>query len=245
MDFKESLFIDKLNELKNNAEDLGGVVTSEDIKDAFKDMNLTKEQYDLVSVYLSNAGISVDGEAPASENENQEDVRYIDMYLQELDELPKIDDDTIKTYLLRLYNGEKDMIDAIILAYLPKVVDLTRLYIGQGTPIEDLIGEGNVALATVLNSLKTQDDFQNADDIIIQSVMAAMEEICYQDNENSALGNEWSQRADMVYNKAKAMSEGLERKVTKAEVATELSISVEDLEDILKMAGSIEFITEE
>ena len=49
----------------------------------------------------------------------------------------------------------------------------------------------------------------------------------------------------MVYNKAKAMSEGLERKVTKAEVATELSISVEDLEDILKMAGSIEFITEE
>ena len=35
-------------------------------------------------------------------------------------------------------------------SFLREVADIARLYAGQGVPLEDLIGEGNVALAVYL-----------------------------------------------------------------------------------------------
>ena len=53
--------------------------------------------------------------------------------------------------------GESDAQQRLIHLYLPKVVDIARLYAGQGVFLEDLIGEGNVALHSAveyLNELK-------------------------------------------------------------------------------------------
>ena len=43
--------------------------------------------------------------------------------------------------------GEAGAVQLLTQMYLREVADVARLYAGQGVPLEDLIGEGNVALA--------------------------------------------------------------------------------------------------
>ena len=63
--------------------------------------------------------------------------------------------------------------------YLPDVAEIAKLYAGQGAYIEDLIGEGNVALTLVVGMLGCLETPEEADGFIGKFIMDAMEKYAF------------------------------------------------------------------
>lgn len=61
-------------------------------------------------------------------------------------------------------------------AYLPQVVDVAKLYAGQGVYLEDLIGEGNVAVAMGVKMLGALEKPSEAEGMLGKMMMDAMED---------------------------------------------------------------------
>ena len=49
--------------------------------------------------------------------------------------------------------GDRDAQKRLIEIYIPKVVEVAKLYAGQGVFVEDLIGEGNLAVTIGVTQL--------------------------------------------------------------------------------------------
>ena len=232
-----NLFVSALTELKETAVAQGNVISKEQLEEILGDMNLNDEQMDLVYQYLKDAKIGVDEPVDAEEYVVGEDRKYLDMYLEELAELPPCSQSKKEALLLSAMAGETSVRDELIQAFLPQVADIAKIYAGQGVLLEDLIGEGNVALAVVMDMLGSQENAGEAEEMVVQMVMKAMESLVYEVQENRDSTSEIAEKANMVLEKANALAEELLRKVTRDEVCQETGLSREELDEILRITG--------
>ena len=77
--------------------------------------------------------------------------------------------------------GETDAKKRLIEIYLPQVIEISKLYTGQGVYIEDLVGEGNLALAQGVTMLGCLEHAKEAEGMLMKMVMDAMEELIQED----------------------------------------------------------------
>lgn len=243
MDNNQVVFAEKLNELKDLASMQGNVVTKEQVEEQFSYMKLNKAQKELIYEYLHNAKIGIDEPVDLDEFLTEDDKKYIDMYLEELSEIEIPDDSVVDAYLIQAMAGEKDVYGQIITAFLPQVVDIAKMYVGQGVSYEDLIGEGNVALTVLMDMLGSQDSPKECREMIASMVMQAMEELIDENKTESESFDEWARSANEVLDKAKEMSEELLRKVTIEELCKEYDLDPEFVKNVCEVTGNaIEFI---
>ena len=78
-------------------------------------------------------------------------------------------------------NHETDAKKRLIEIYLPQVIEISKLYTGQGVYIEDLVGEGNLALAQGVTMLGCLEHAKEAEGMLMKMVMDAMEELIQED----------------------------------------------------------------
>lgn len=241
----EATFSKLLMELKETAAVQGNVLTTEQVEEPFEAYNLNEEQMSLVYEYLKGAKIGVDEPVDLDAMIEGEDRRYLDMYLEELAKLPPVSDGKKEALLLSAMSGDMSVCNELIEAFLPQVVDIAKIYTGQGVLLEDLIGEGNVALTVLMDMLGSQDSAKSAEEMIVQMVMQAMESLIYENqNENESAG-EWAEKANLVMEKANALADELLRKVSMEEVSKETGMSVEEIAEVLQVTGyKIEVIDE-
>lgn len=241
----EATFTKLLMELKETAAVQGNVLTTEQVEEPFEACNLNEEQMSLVYEYLKGAKIGVDEPVDLDAMIEGEDRRYLDMYLEELAKLPPVSDGKKEALLLSAMSGDMSVCNELIEAFLPQVVDIAKIYTGQGVLLEDLIGEGNVALTVLMDMLGSQDSAKSAEEMIVQMVMQAMESLIYENqNENESAG-EWAEKANLVMEKANALADELLRKVSMEEVSKETGMSVEEIAEVLQVTGyKIEVIDE-
>ncbi len=241
----EATFTKLLMELKETAAVQGNVLTTEQVEEPFEAYNLNEEQMSLVYEYLKGAKIGVDEPVDLDAMIEGEDRRYLDMYLEELAKLPPVSDGKKEALLLSAMSGDMSVCNELIEAFLPQVVDIAKIYTGQGVLLEDLIGEGNVALTVLMDMLGSQDSAKSAEEMIVQMVMQAMESLIYENqNENESAG-EWAEKANLVMEKANALADELLRKVSMEEVSKETGMSVEEIAEVLQVTGyKIEVIDE-
>ena len=119
---------------------------------------------------------------------------------------------------------------------------MSKLYTGSGVPIEDLIGEGNVALAVILESLDSKSSAKELDGFITDGIMSAMEELLYDDNNEAAKINTWAENANEVLEKAKELYETLQRNVTIEELCKFGDFEEDFIKEVLQITGGIEII---
>lgn len=234
---ERSVFVEALTQLKELATMQGNMITTEQLEEQLAVLSLDEEQKTLVLQYLKDARIGVDEPANPDEYVTGEDRKYLDMYLEELKELPPCPDGKKEALLLAAMAGEKDVLTELIQAFLPQVVDIAKLYVGQGVLLEDLIGEGNVALATLMDMLGSQESAAEAEEMIAQMIMSAMEELVYENREEQGELEEILEKANLLLEKANALSEELLRKVTLQEVSEQTGFSVEEIQEILRITG--------
>ncbi len=241
----EAIFTKLLTELKETAAVQGNVLTTQQVEEQFEEYQLNDEQMSLVYEYLKGAKIGVDEPVDYDAMIEGEDRKYLDMYLEELSKLPPVSDGKKEALLLAVMSGDLSARNELTEAFLPQVVDIAKIYAGQGVLLEDLIGEGNVALAVLMDMLGSQNSAKEAEELIAQMVMQAMESLVYENQEESEGAEEWAMKANLVLEKANELADELLRKVTMEEVSKETGMSVDEIAEILQVTGwKIEVIDE-
>ncbi|MBQ2183808.1 MAG: hypothetical protein II399_04160, partial [Lachnospiraceae bacterium] len=104
------------------------------------------------------------------------------------------------------------------------------------------IGEGNVALAVILESLDSKSSAKELDGYITEGIMSAMEELLYDDNNEAAKTNTWAENANEVLEKAKELYETLQRNVTIEELCKFGDFEEDFIKEVLQITGGIEII---
>ncbi len=68
------------------------------------------------------------------------------LYLREISRIPLLSAQSEVALARRVEAGEREARNALIVANLRLVVSIAKKYVGQGLPLEDLVGEGNIGL---------------------------------------------------------------------------------------------------
>lgn len=239
---QELLFAKTLEGVKKTAKAQGNVIAKHQIQQAFADMNLDEAQMQMIYDYLAAGNIGVDGEADTDSLLTEEDTNYLELYLQELSALSELSDGEKEAVTLSAMAGDRAAGSKLIEIYLPKVVEIAKLYAGQGVFMEDLIGEGNVALAMGAGMLGCLENAGEAEGMLAKMVMDAME-LCIQDALAAGESNkEIEDNVNLVAEKAEELATLLQRKVTPEELAEEAELERELIDEAIRMSGGIEYI---
>lgn len=247
---QEQAFRELLAEIRKTAAQGGGRIARARVQELLLPMSLSDGQMDLVYDYLVQNRIHVlDGEDAGEADTlreadwqeqplEQEDADYLSMYLDDLKLLPVYTEEEQSKIREQALQGEKQAMERLIHIYLPRVVDVARLYTGQGLVLEDLIGEGNIGLAAGVEILQCLDLAEEVDGFLMKMVMDAMESAVAAQFEAAEFDNKILERVNDIHEKAKELSGELRRKVTPAELALELDMTEDEVREAVQYAGN-------
>ena len=243
---KELQFAKALQRVKELAKLSGNTISKEEINEEFEKLNLDEEQMKLVYEYLEKANIGIDKEVDTEALLTSEDAGYLQFYLEELKELPEVSEGEKEATVLSAMAGDENAQAKLIQILLPQVVDLAKLYAGQGVLLEDLIGEGNVALTIGVTMLGCFENAEESQAAIVKMIMDAMEELIVSYVAEDDVDSKIVERVNDISDKAKELAENLGRKVTKEELAEETEIAIEDIAEAIRFSGGqIEYLETE
>ena len=235
---KELAFAKKLEEIRALAKEQGNVLSAEQVEEAFAEIEIEKEQLEPVYAYLKSKNIGIGEPVDLEENLSSEDKSYLDEYMESLQELPKFSDGEKRAYAMSAMAGDGEGKLNIINIFLPQVVDIAKLYSGQGALLEDLIGEGNVALATGVEMLGCLEEPDEVDGMLGKMIMDAMEDYIAENTEAKKVDMQIADKVNHISDLAKELAESLQRKITVEELAEETGIDTEEISEAIKLSGN-------
>ncbi len=243
---RELEFAKTLQGVVEQAKDNGNCITREEVEEAFADQNLKEEQMELVLDYLIKHKIGIGEPIDVDEYLTEEDKHYLDAYLEELETLEKVSDGEKEAITMSAMAGDGDAQSKLIEIYIPQVVDVAKLYAGQGVFLEDLIGEGNLAVAMGVTQLGCLEHPSEAEGMLGKMMMDAMEDYITENVQAEDLDRKIVEKVNVVSDKAKELAESLQRKVTAKELAEETGLELEEILEAVRMSGeNIEYIENE
>lgn len=243
---KELQFAKALQKVKDLAKLSGNVISKAEIDEQFAELSMNEEQMKMVYEYLEKANIGIDKEVDTDALLTGEDTNYLQFYLEELSELPKVSEGEKEAVTLSAMAGDEASQMKLIEIMLPEVIDFAKLYAGQGVLLEDLIGEGNVALTMAVTMLGCFENANEALGAVGKMIMDAMEELIVSYVAEDDVDKKIMERVNNINEKAKELAEALGRKVTKEELAEETGIDVEDIMEAIRFSAcQIEYLETE
>lgn len=234
---REVVFAQTLEKVRKLAKDQGNCVSEEQVREAFDALKLDNEQLQLVFDYLVKHKIGIGQPVNPDDYLSEEEQDYLQTYLDELQALPEHSQGEIEALTLSAMAGESAAQQSLVEVYLKDVTDIARLYAGQGVFLEDLIGEGNVALAfgtSMLGSLEKPDE---APGMLMKLVMDAMEDYIQENAANEKKDQKVARQVNKIADKARELAEDLHRKVTPEELAQETGLSLKSIQEAIRMSG--------
>ncbi|MBR4981872.1 MAG: hypothetical protein IKY94_04870 [Lachnospiraceae bacterium] len=239
---QELAFAKKLEEIRKLAKEQGNMLSQEQVEEAFAEIDISKEQLEPVFAYLKSKNIGIGEPIDMEEVLTQEDKDYLAEYLEALTELPVLSEGEKRAYAMAAIAGETNGKLNIINSFLPQVVDIAKLYSGQGVLLEDLIGEGNVALATGVEMLGCLEDPEEIDGMLGKMIMDAMEDYISENSEAKKADMQIVDKVNSISDQAKELAESLQRKISVEELAAETGLDEEEIREAIKFSGNkIEF----
>lgn len=242
---QEVLFAQTLEQVRQHATDQGGWISEEDVQEAFAPLGLSGEQLQMVYDYLIKQRIGIGAPVNPDDYLTEEEKNYLQNYLDELESLPKASPGEKEAVTLSAMAGDTDAQSRLAVIYLPDVVEVARLYSGQGVPLEDLIGEGNLALSMGVSMLGALEYASEAQGMLGRMMMDAMEDLIQEQQSAEKADQKMTERINRVMDAARALSEELHRKVTVEELAQETKLSEKSIRDAMRLSGhQIEYLEE-
>ncbi len=235
---QEILFARTLEQVRKQAKTQGGYIEKEQVEGAFADLELSKEQLSLVFDYLKKHKIGIGEPVDLDEYLSEEEVDYLEEYKKELLLLPDVTEGQKEAMILSAMAGERDAQQNLIGVYLPQVVEIAKLYTGQGVFLEDLIGEGNLAIAGGVTMLGCLEHAKEADGMLIKMIMDAMEECISENLAEADKDKKIMDKVNKVAKKARELSDELHRKITVQELAAETGMSLKSIDDAIRFSGN-------
>ncbi len=253
-----------LSEISEIATVNGNKIKKEDVEGYLEDAKLSEEQLEMVYAYLEAEKITVLGHKPTENNAfivndaekskeeaGQEDIgdkpasaieildmeekAYVDMYLEELNSLEKLEEQEIKNLCKATAAGDEIAKIKLIEGYLVNVVEIAKEYANRGVLVSDLIQEGNVGLMLAVDKIaeKKSNNYMKTLQMGVREVIeSAIEEAGII---SSASGTMVS-KINYLNEGSKNLNEDLGRKATIEELARYMEMTEEEVADIIKIA---------
>lgn len=232
-------FQEALVSLQSRAEEQGGVLTIEEMQDCLKNMNFNQEQLEMISAYLTGKGIHVEGaELPEEEQKpyTEEEEEFLVQYRKELKSARRQPEDRLEILWQQAEQGERAARELLAEHYMEKVLAVAEEYAHQGILIQDLVQEGSLGLLMGLNSFGQPEDLEPEEHLereIRKSIRQAMEE----QNGESSVGEEVTRKLNRLADSITELTEDLGRQITPDELSVYLEMPLEEIEDLLRIAG--------
>ena len=234
---QEVLFAKTLEQIRKQAKEQGNCIEREQVEQAFVSLSLSKEQLDLVFDYLEKHKIGIGEPVDPDEYLSEEEINYLEEYQKELALLEKVSEGEKEAITLSAMAGEAQAQKKLINIYLPQVVEIAKLYSGQGVFLEDLIGEGNVALTIGVTMLGCLEHAKEAEGMLGKMIMDAMEDYINENMAEEDKDKKVLSKVKKVSRKAKELSEELSRKVTVEELSAETGMSENAIREAMQLSG--------
>lgn len=242
---KERIFAQTLEQLKNLAKEQGNCVSKEQAEELFTELQLNKEQFDMVYDYLKQNRIGIGEPMDPDEYLSEEEADYLEDYLQQLREFSEVSAGEKEAVTLSAMAGDTDAQNMLIRIFLPQVAEIAKLYAGQGVFLEDLIGDGNVALTAGVTMLGALEHAAEAEGMLGRMIMDAMEEFITRSVKEEKEDKKLADKVNKIADKAKELADALQRKVTIEELMNETGLGRKAVMDAIDISGGkIEFIQE-
>lgn len=242
---EEMIFAQTLEALCATAKEQGNVVSESQVKEAFSEAGIALEeaQLELVYSYLKTKKIGIGEPMDPFDYLTAEETDYLESYLKELETLEEASEGVREAVTLSAMAGDPDAKQRLIEIFLPQVVEISKLYAGQGAFLEDLIGEGNVALAMAVEMIDSVGQVEQAQGMIASMIMEAMENYIAGNTDEKKTAEAMAHKANDVLDKAKEMAEELGRKVTVQELSEETGMPAEQIREAIRItADHIEYL---
>lgn len=234
---REIEFGKTLEEVKRKAREQQNFITKTEVEEAFQALSLSAEQMEMVYAYLRQNKIGVDEPLNEDSYLEEEERDYLDSYLEALQAIPEVTDGEREAITLSAMAGDQDAVKRLTEFMLPEVPQIAKLYAGQGVSLEDLIGEGNVALSLGVTMLGALEHAHEAQGMLGKMMMDAMEDCIAAREADEKSDQKIADKVNKVADAANALQEELRRKVTVEELMEESGLSRKAIEDAIRISG--------
>jgi len=234
---REIEFGKNLEAVKRKAREQQNFITKAEVEEAFLALSLSDEQMEMVYDYLRKNRIAVDEPTDADAFLQEEERNYLDAYLEALAAIPTVMEGEREAVTLSAMAGDADAIKRLTELMLPEVPQIAKLYAGQGVSLEDLIGEGNVALTFGVTMLGAEEHADEALGMLAKMIMDAMEESIAENAAEKKSDQKIADKVNKVADAANALQEEMRRKVTVEELMEESGMSRKAIEDAVRVSG--------
>ncbi len=229
----------------------GNEVTTEIVHTYFDNILDNEEMYDAVYKYLAESKIKItDKDIPLSSsatesNDNhgshehhhdepsEEEKMFLEMYMKDLNDIPAVSPEKKSLLIEKGCRGDRDAFSSLIEACLPQVVTIAESYMDKGVKKSDLIQEGNLGLIEGIMSYDFEDDF---DSFVEKFIKRAMQDAIDEELGMHRIAKHAADRANAISDATTTLAEKLGREATIEELCEYMSLSEEEIRDIMKMS---------
>ena len=226
-----------LQKTLKEARENGGRISRDEISEIFSGLSLDRSQLEQVEGYLKAHKIVVGTQAGDVDALPEVERDFLTSYMEMLDNIPELSDSVLEALKISAMAGEHSAQKELSEQMLRDVVDIARLYAGQGVSIEELIGAGNEALVTGVRLLGHLDSPQDVDGEIGRRIMDSMEDLIGAMLDDNAMDRKMEDMVNLVADKAHELAEELGRKVTPMELAGEGDVTAEQIMEAVRLTG--------
>lgn len=239
---QEEIFRKELTELLRLGKKQGNQLLEEQVSEGFPESGIDKSKLSFIYDYLAQNKITVgdisNPEGTLEEEDlSSEDRDFLAMFMEELTGLPSVSEEEKAALILAAMEDDKEAADRLLTVFLPKVVEIAKLYAGQGVLMEDLIGEGNVALMSAVSMAGCVEKPEDAEGFFAGMIMDAMEVLVSAEGDAKDIDDKILEQVNRVAAAAEELYKDLRRKVTPEELAAETDLTIGEIEEAYRLSG--------
>jgi len=234
---QEEIFVKELSALVRLGKNQGSRLSSDQINEAFSETEIAEDKMPFIHEYLQKNLIRIDDGFDPDEALSDDDRDFLGMFMEELEGLPVVSDAEKDSLIMLAMEDDPKAQQKLVEVYLPKVVEIAKLYVGQNVLLEDLIGEGNVALTAAVSMAGCIDRAEDADGYIAKIIMDAMEVLISSESDEKEADAKILERVVQVADAAEELYQDMRRKVTPAELAAETDFTEDEIIQAYKWSG--------
>ncbi len=184
--------------------------------------------------------LKADADADPEQEEgavSEEDRRGLSFYLDEIAALADGTNEDEIRLVERVRGGDVGAKERLIELYLPLICTMAEEYDEETIPSEDLIQEGNMGLLDALESLDTLASAAACRVHILNTIRDSMENAVRQGQEQGRMDDGLVRRLNHLNEAVHSLEQDLGRKVSAEEVSAYLEMPVEEIENLMRVAG--------
>ena len=165
---------------------------------------------------------------------SEEELRALQQYLDELPETETPSEEETAELYRKAAESDSLAKSMLVQLWLPKVIETAKEMHTRDFFLMDLVQEGNVGLLVALESVvKAETAEQAIDAAVRETISDFMEEHRVQKHKDNTVVNKVNRLKDAI----EELSDGDDMDFSVAELSAYLDMSVEEIEDILRIAG--------